>query len=136
MDPSCNDPGDDNEMMQKIFRMVQEQMKAEKPPPKKTRKRTYTPEQRAVLLANLKKGREIKLKKAAERRRLKNEQNKPKQAPPPSKIEEPKSEPKPEPKPIEIDIPKSEPKSEPKLEPKTFASPVIRQRYTSNQRWF
>ena len=65
----------DDEMMNRIFEMVKTKIEKEKPK-KKTRKRTWTPESRKVMLANLKKGRERKKQLNAERKAAKALKNK------------------------------------------------------------
>ena len=101
-----------DEVMSRVFDMVKTQIAKENPPKKKTRKRTYTPEQRAVMLANLKKGREAKL---AKNRRLKAEKLAQKEAK--AKAEAPKKDV------VAIEKEKIEP--EPKQEPKRKPVPSI-----------
>ena len=96
VDTKIEQPQD--EVMSRVFDLVKTHIAKENTPKKKSRKRTYTSEQRAVMLANLKKGREAKL---AKHRRIKAERAEKSKAEAPKKdvvaIEKEKKEPKPKP---------------------------------------
>ena len=59
----------DDEIMSKLFELVKSEHLELKKKKKIQRKRTYTPEQRKVMLDNLRKGREVKAKKQLERKK-------------------------------------------------------------------